>query len=78
MNLKYMQVSLFEICCKKKCTFLPYNFFFLDVPVYEHFYKINAVLVTIHEFLLKYKIVMYPHFDLYIYIYIYIFTLPLF
>ncbi len=57
---------------RKKLLFYHIQFF-LDVPVYENFYKINAVLVTIREFLLKYKIVMYPHFDLYIYIYIYIY-----
>ncbi len=33
MNLKYIKVSLFEISYKKKITFSPYIFFFLDVPV---------------------------------------------
>ncbi len=33
MNLKYMNVSLFDKSYKKKWHFSPYSFFFFDVPV---------------------------------------------
>ncbi len=41
----------------------------MHFKVYKNFDKIKAVLITISDFLQKYKIVMYP---MYVYIYIYI------
>ncbi len=38
MNLKYMNVSLFEMLQEKIDFFTIFNFFFLDVPVLRNAY----------------------------------------